>query len=96
MQRRRHRVWWWLGLGSLLVYGLLEDGQLCVMEIAQRMEARRIGPDNQQGFRKLYARDQSVAQAVWRDDTECLATIQPGAWCTAGSAFTPCPSGRWG
>jgi hypothetical protein len=67
--------------------GKLENTQLRVMEIAQRTEARRVGPDNRQGFRKLYNRDQSAAQAVWRGDTERLEIVQPGAWFHSRVSF---------
>jgi CRISPR/Cas system CSM-associated protein Csm3 (group 7 of RAMP superfamily) len=59
--------------------GAVENAELSVMQIAQRTQARRIGPNNERGFRKLYSRDQGTAQATWSDDTERLETVLPGS-----------------
>ena len=67
--------------------GVIEDAELSVMQIAQRTQARRIGPNNEGGFRKLYSRDQGTVQATWSDDTERLETVLPGAWFRSRVSF---------
>jgi CRISPR/Cas system CSM-associated protein Csm3 (group 7 of RAMP superfamily) len=67
--------------------GVLEGAQLRVVEIAQRVAARRVGPDNERGFRKLYVRDQGAAQTALGGDKERLETVQPGAWFRSRVSF---------
>jgi hypothetical protein len=67
--------------------GVIEGAELSVMQIAQRTQARRIGPNNERGFRKLYTRDLGAAQATWSDDTERLETASPGAWFRSRISF---------